>query len=93
MSKLNYILQPTAEELVRFISLAAKDGNTVKFTIEVEPPQEFISTKEAMKLLGVHKTRFYELINSNSFKHKKIGGRLKVDRESLLEFIDKGATK
>lgn len=90
MSQTTQILQPTAEELMKFLGMASKAGNSVKLTIEVEPPKEWLTSKEAMQLLGVGKTRFYELLNSNAFTPKKEGGRIKVQRESLLKCIDNG---
>lgn len=50
----------------------------------------WIDEKEAKQILGYHsKTKMQELRNSNSIVYSKFGRKIKYQRQSLIDFIER----
>ena len=74
-----------SEAFYRLVDEVVKRINDVKEREE----DRWITTKEAMKLLGVCKTTLYNLRRKGKINATRIGGRrLKYDKRSLLNYME-----
>ena len=53
----------------------------------------YLNALDISKLLGVSKSKAYELMSSNEFPSIKLGGRVLVEREKFINWLDKKAEK
>lgn len=53
----------------------------------------YLNALDISKLLGVSKSKAYELMSRNEFPSIKLGGRVLVEREKFINWLDKKAEK
>lgn len=53
-----------------------------------QPPPLFISPTEAARILGVTRWMVYTLIKDDEFPTRKLGGRILVEREPFLAYVE-----
>ena len=54
----------------------------------ISPEAELISVNDTLTLLGIGRTKFYDLLNKNELEYVKIGKRTLIKRASLRRFTD-----
>lgn len=54
----------------------------------VRPAAELISVNDTLTMLGIGRTKFYDLLNNKEIEHVKIGKRTLIKRASLRRFTD-----
>ena len=53
----------------------------------------YLNALDISKLLGVSKSKAYELMSRNELPSIKLGGRVLVEREKFINWLDKKAEK
>ena len=53
----------------------------------------YLNALDISKLLGVSKSKAYELMSRNEVPSIKLGGRVLVEREKFINWLDKKAEK
>ena len=48
---------------------------------------EVVRPAQAQAMLGIGRTKFYELLHSGAIPHRKIGGNYYIRKADLIEFI------
>ncbi len=59
----------------------------VKPKASIAPEAELLSVNDTLNLLGIGRTKLYELLNTNEIESVKIGTRKMIKRASLSRFI------
>ena len=88
MQNQTIILQPTASELLKLITLSSSDKNTsVKLTVEITPIEsEFMTTKEVARYIGSSKRTVDSLIQKNTIIGvKSASNKWKFKRNYIVE--------
>ena len=84
------ILQPTAEELIKFFSISAEDSSTsIKLTVEITKKSE-LTLKEAAKYIDRSEISMRKYINKNLIPSTKYGNKRLFKIEDLNNFIETG---
>jgi excisionase family DNA binding protein len=76
----------------RHLSLSAKvagQARNMTMKSETEPTAYGVSVKEASRLLGIGRTKTYELLKARALRKRKIGSRTVVSVASILEFLER----
>lgn len=53
----------------------------------------FLNATDIANLLGVSKSTAYELMSNNEFPSIRLGGRVLVERDKFINWLDKKAEK
>lgn len=58
---------------------------------QINPMAELLSIKDTATLLGIGRTKLYQLLNANELEIIRIGGRAVIRRSSINDFIERHA--
>jgi len=72
------------EEFLNDIIDQLKQVNAKVDKITVPKDQKLIGTAQAIELLGISKSKFFQLLNCNAFTFIRNGRKIQFDREELL---------
>lgn len=53
----------------------------------------YLNANDISNLLGISKSTAYELMSNNEFPSIRLGGRVLVEREKFINWLDKKAEK
>lgn len=85
------IIQPTAEEMLRLLTLATGDNNIeVKFQCIVTNKSEEIDSNEVCEILSIGKTKLHSLINSKILNPVLRGRKNIFSRSKVMEVKQMG---
>jgi len=60
-------------------------NNTIEHLNEVGP--RLVSSREAAAILGIHKETLYRWVKDGTLRATRIGGRVKFDPGTLVEYL------
>jgi excisionase family DNA binding protein len=55
---------------------------------DVLPVDRLLNTEEAMKILGIKKSKLYDMVSKKELPHIKIAGKIMFDSIDLKKFIE-----
>jgi excisionase family DNA binding protein len=87
-AKMEKIEMEAIDNMKSLFSLLIEEIKSVKEDKNKLPIQRLLNTEEAMKILGIKKSKLYDMVSRQELPHIKIAGKIMFDSTDLKKFIE-----